>query len=61
MGLSTVSAVFFRRVRVLFGAATGVATFAPALRLSSSVERVEGLIWPRVARAAIWPSFVTGV
>ncbi len=59
---STVGATFLRRVRVLFGAAAMVgATLAPALRLSSSVERVEGLICPRVARAATCPSFVEGM
>src|SRR5438094_8735748 len=36
------------------------ATRAPPLRLSSSVDKVEGLISPRVARAAISPSFVVG-
>src|SRR2546428_3348392 len=36
------------------------ATLAPPLRLSSSVDKVEGLISPRVARAAISPSFVVG-
>jgi hypothetical protein len=36
------------------------ATRAPPLRLSSSVDNVEGLISPRVARAAISPSFVVG-
>src|SRR5437773_1032170 len=36
------------------------ATRAPPLRLSSSVDKVEGLMRPRVARAAISPSFVVG-
>jgi len=37
------------------------ATLAPARKLSSSVLRVDGLIIPRVALAAISPSLVTGM
>jgi hypothetical protein len=62
LGLSSGgSTAFLRRVRVFFaGAEIDGATLAPALRLSSSVESVDGLICPLVALAAISPSFVVG-
>src|SRR3989442_13981650 len=50
---------FFRLVLVfLIWGATVTATLAPARRLSSSVDNVEGLIRPLVALAAISPSMV---
>src|SRR5207237_8103669 len=48
------------RVLLIWGT-TVTATFAPARRLSSSVDSVEGLMRPLVALAAISPSFVRGV
>src|SRR6266542_4066725 len=60
--VSACSTSFFRRVLGLFEiGATDGATFAPARRLSSSVESVEGLIVPRVALAAISPILVIGI
>src|SRR5712691_420380 len=56
------AATFFLLVLVfLIWGATVTATLAPARRLSSSVDSVEGLIKPLVALAAISPSFVRGV
>src|SRR5712664_313918 len=53
---------FFRLVLVfLIWGATVTATLAPARRLSSSVDNLEGLIRPLVALAAISPSLVCGV
>src|SRR3989441_12601696 len=55
-------ATFFLLVLVFLIVGTTVtATLAPARRLSSSVDSVEGLMRPLVARAAISPSFVRGV
>src|SRR3989442_940455 len=59
---TSVATTFFRLVLVfLIWGATVTATLAPARRLSSSVDSVEGLIRPLVALAAISPSFVRGV
>ena len=56
-----ISAFFLLVLGFLCLTATDGATVAPALRLSSSVDKVEGLICPRVALAAIWPSLVLGM
>src|SRR5260370_42089037 len=62
VGSATGSTTAFLLLALGFFIATTIdgATLAPPLRLSSSVDNVEGLISPLVARAAISPSFVVG-